>query len=99
MYRNDKSPHILNAASNLLGLCFVVLTSLKFLKLSERTYIDETVTIALVFFMLSCILSFLSIRGNIKPGGRSEAVADYLFLGGMMVLFITAILIIFNIIV
>ncbi|MFB0495344.1 hypothetical protein ABID99_001581 [Mucilaginibacter sp. OAE612] len=49
MTRNDKSPHILNAASNLLGLCFVVLTSLKFLKMSDRTYIDETVTIALVF--------------------------------------------------
>ncbi|WP_413668614.1 hypothetical protein ACEN9X_00910 [Mucilaginibacter sp. Mucisp86] len=99
MTRNDKSPHILNAASNLLGLCFVVLTSLKFLKLSERTYIDETVTIALVFFMLSCILSFLSIRGNIKPGGRSETVADYLFLGGMIVLFVTAILILFKIMV
>jgi len=99
MISNDKSPHILNAASNLLGLCFVVLTSLKFLKLSERTYIDETVTVALVFFMLSCILSFLSIRGNIKQGGRTEAVADYLFLGGMIVLFITAILIIFKVMV
>ncbi|MFC0516094.1 hypothetical protein ACFFGT_17875 [Mucilaginibacter angelicae] len=99
MSRNDKSPHILNAASNLLGLCFVVLTSLKFLKLSERTYIDETVTIALVFFMLSCILSFLSIRGNIKPGGRLEALSDYFFLGGMIVLFVTAILIIFKVMV
>lgn len=99
MSLNDKSPHILNAASNLLGLCFVVLTSLKFLKLSERTYIDETVTIALVFFMLSCILSFLSIRGNIKPGGRLEALADYCFLGGMIVLFVTALLIIFKVMV
>jgi hypothetical protein len=97
MTRNDKSPHILNAASNLLGLCFVVLTSLKFLKLSERTYIDETVTVALVFFMLSCILSFLSIRGNIKPGGRAETFADYLFLGGMVILFVTAILIMFKV--
>lgn len=96
--RNDKAPHILNASSNLLGLCFVVLTSLKFLKLDQRTYIDETVTIALVFFMLSCILSFLSIRGNVKVGGGLEALADYLFLGGMMVLFVTAILIIFNVI-
>ncbi|WPV01213.1 hypothetical protein SNE26_05465 [Mucilaginibacter sp. cycad4] len=99
MSSNDKSPNILNAASNLLGLCFVVLTSLKFLKLSERTYIDETVTIALVFFMLSCILSFLSIRGNIKPGGHLETSADYFFLGGMIVLFVTAILIIFKVMV
>lgn len=96
--RNDKAPHILNASSNLLGLCFVVLTSLKFLKISQRTYIDETVTIALVFFMASCILSFLSIRGNIKTGSKLETVADYLFLGGMIVLFVTAILILFNII-
>ncbi|MEO3403327.1 hypothetical protein AAFN85_05470 [Mucilaginibacter sp. CAU 1740] len=98
MATNNKSPHILNAASNLLGLCFVVLTSLKFLNLSQRTYIDETVTIALVFFMASCILSFLSIRGNLKTGGRWETTADYLFLSGMIVLFITALLILFNVI-
>jgi hypothetical protein len=94
---NNKSPHILNAASNLLGLCFVVLTSLKLLNMAAKTYIDETVTIALVFFMLSCILSFLSIKGTIKTGGRVESFADYLFLGGMTVLFLTAILIIFDV--
>lgn len=95
---NDKSAHILNASSNLLGLCFLVLTSLKILKMTQKTYIDETVTIALVFFMLSCILSFLSIKGDIKRGTTLENVADYLFLGGLIVLFLTAILIIFNII-
>jgi len=98
MMKNNTSIHILNASSNLLGFCFVILTSIKFLKLSERTYIDETVTIALVFFMLSCILSFLSIRGNIKPNGRLESVADYFFLAGMAILFLTAILILFNVI-
>jgi hypothetical protein len=60
----------------------VVLTSLKFLKLSERIYIYETVTIALVFFNAKLHPSFLSIRGNIKPGGRLEASTDYHFLGG-----------------
>lgn len=96
--KNDKSAHILNASSNLLGLCFLVLTSLKILKLTQKTYIDEIVTVALVFFMLSCILSFLSIKGDIKVGTVLENVADYLFLGGLIVLFITALLIIFNII-
>ena len=57
--QNDKSPHILNAASNLLGLCFVVLTSLK------------------LFF---------------------ENIADYLFLAGIILLFVTTILFSFNII-
>lgn len=98
MMKNNTSIHILNASSNLLGFCFVILTSIRFLKLSEKTYIDETVTIALVFFMLSCILSFLSIRGNIKSNGRFENVADYFFLGGMGILFLTAVLILFNVI-
>jgi hypothetical protein len=64
--QNDKSPHILNASSNLLGLCFVVLTSLKLFKISQKTFIDELTSVAIVLFMASCILSFLSIRGNIK---------------------------------
>jgi len=93
--RNDKSPHILNASSNLLGLCFVVLTSLKFLKLSERTLIDEAVAIAILFFMLSCVLSFLAIRGNIKTG-KYEDLADFIFLGGLTILFATAVLLMLN---
>lgn len=92
---NQKSPHILNASSNLLGLCFVVLTSLKFLKLSERTLIDEAVAIAILFFMLSCVLSFLAIRGSIKAG-RYESIADYIFLGGLLILFFTTILLLLN---
>ncbi|MFD1256684.1 hypothetical protein ACFQ3S_07735 [Mucilaginibacter terrae] len=93
---NDKSPHILNASSNLLGLCFVVLTSLKFLKISEKTMIDETVAMAIVFFMLSCLLSFLAIRGNIKVGSRYKDIADLVFIGGLMILFATCMLFVFN---
>ncbi|HEV8285305.1 MAG TPA: hypothetical protein VGQ09_13405 [Chitinophagaceae bacterium] len=96
--RNDKSPHILNASSNLLGLCFIVLTSLKLLHISQRTFIDELTSFAIVLFMASCILSFLSIRGNIKKSGRFENIADYLFLVGIILLFVTTILFSFNII-
>ncbi len=95
---NDKSPHILNASSNLLGLCFVVLTSLKVLNISGKTIIDELTTVAILFFMSSCILSFLSIRGNIKKSGRMEKLADIFFLSGLTLLFITALLFSFDII-
>jgi len=95
---NAKAPHILNASSNLLGLCFVVLTSLKYLKITQRTVIDETVTVAIILFMSSCVLSFLSIRGNIRYGGKLEISADFLFLGGLFVVFVTTILILFNLI-
>lgn len=95
MKDNHKSPHILNASSNLLGLCFVVLTSLKLLNVSQKTAIDESTTAAIIFFMSSCILSFLSIRGDIR---KYENIADYLFLGGLFILFITTILFALNII-
>ncbi len=94
--KNERSPHILNASSNLLGICFVVLTSLKFLDLAARSVIDELVAIAIVFFMASCILSFLSIRGSIKVGSRYERVADVMFIGGLIILFATALLFLFD---
>ena len=92
---NSRSPHILNASSNLLGLCFVVLTSLKVLKFSQTTLIDELTIVATILFMVSCILSFLSIRGSIK---RYENIADFAFLLGLSILFLTTILFSLNII-
>jgi hypothetical protein len=94
----DKSPHILNASSNLLGLCFVVLTSLKLLNIAGKTFIDELTTVAIMFFMAACILSFLSIRGSIKKSGRPESIADVFFLAGLSLLFVTTLLFSFNII-
>lgn len=95
---NNKSPHTLNASSNLLGICFVVLTSLKLLNISQKTIIDELTTIAIVLFMSSSILSFLAIRTKKSDNHRYENIADYFFLGGISLLFITTILFAFNII-
>ena len=61
---NQKAPHILNASSNLLGICFVVLTSLKLLNIGKTTIIDEVATVDIVAFTTSCLLSFLSLRSN-----------------------------------
>ena len=96
--KNPKSPHILSASSNLLGLCFVVLTSLKLLKLSHATFIDEMTTLTTVLFMASCILSFMSIRGSYRKSAVWENIADILFLAGLGMLFLTTILFSFNII-
>ena len=93
-----KSSYILNASSNLLGLCFVVLTSLKLLNISHRTIIDELTGCAIVLFMASCILSFLSLRGSWKAR-QIETIADYLFLSGITLLFLTTLLFSFNVIV
>ena len=94
----DKSSHILNTSSNLLGICFLVLTSLKVLGKSEQTIIDEITFAAIILFMTSCLLSFLSMRKQTRHSQLLEKIADLVFLAGLSVLFITTILFSFNII-
>jgi hypothetical protein len=95
---NRKSAHILNTSSNLLGLCFIVLTSLKVLKLKQTSMIDEFTAIATVSFMASSVLSFLSIRSNSRLSEKYENIADYVFMTGLFVLFITTMVITFDIV-
>ena len=96
--KNDNSQHILTTSSNLLGFCFIVLTSLKVLKLQETTVIDEITAVAILFFMTSSIMSFMSMRSTKKFGIRYEYIADIIFLSGLLLLFVTTMLITFNIV-
>ncbi|TBO39570.1 hypothetical protein [Pedobacter kyonggii] len=94
----NRSPHILSTSANLLGICFIVLTSLKKLALTDGSIIDEFAVAAVMFFMTSCILSFISMRRQKTASQRLEKVADFVFLSGLLVLFIATILIAFNLI-
>ncbi len=96
---HPKAPHLLNTSANLLGFCFIVLTSVKISKLNESTFIDEGAALATIIFMASCFLSFLSLRKT-RPAkaNKLESAADILFLCGLIVLFITTVLIVLNII-
>jgi hypothetical protein len=96
---NSKSAQMLNTSSNLLGLCFIVLTSLKVLKLRQSTLIDEFSAVATICFMTSSILSFLAIRSRSdKNSTRYENVAEFFFMSGLSILFITTMVITFDII-
>ncbi|MCZ4244805.1 hypothetical protein [Pedobacter punctiformis] len=94
----NRSPHILSTSANLLGICFIVLTSLKKLNLSDGSLIDEFAVLAVIIFMTSCILSFLSMRRGQTASKRLEKTADLIFLSGLVVLFIATLLIAFNLI-
>lgn len=96
--KNDKAPHILNTSANLLGICFLVLTSLKVLKLDGTTFIDECTSVATMLFMASSIMSFLSIRSNTQRSDRYESNADIIFLLRLICLFVTIMMVTFNII-
>ena len=85
----------MNASTNLVGFTFVVLTSLKAFHLGQSAFIDEIVAIAVTSFMLSTLLSFLSMRiDNVKKKNKYEKYADYVFFGGLLMMFVVCILII-----
>ncbi|MBS1764477.1 MAG: hypothetical protein JSS90_05880 [Bacteroidetes bacterium] len=96
--RNNNSPYILNASSNLLGLCFIVLTSIRVLKIGDSTLVDEITTVAFLIFMVSTILSFLSMRNTGAYSEKLELLADYIFMSGLFLLFIATFLITFKVI-
>jgi len=92
---DGKSSHILSTSATLFGLCYVVFTSLKSLRLDKNTLIDEFTSVSMVLFMTSCIFSFLSVRRP-KRSLMFENIADYVFLAGLFTLFIITVSIIFN---
>lgn len=98
MNEKNKSSHILNTSSQLLGLCFIVLTALKLQNLSEATIIDEITAMASVLFMSSSLFSFLSIRSNSQRAERYEDLADIIFLIGLFVMFFLTMVIVFDVI-
>jgi hypothetical protein len=81
----NRSPHILNSASNLLGICFVIIGGLKLTDMNARSYSDETAWVAALLLFLSVMVSYLAIRNG---GARrwQTIVADAAFITGVVTL-------------
>ena len=95
--KSDISHHILPTSSNLLGICFVILSFMKVMKMGLETIIDELMAVGIVLFLTASILSYVSIRAR-EQGDRYEKAADIIFLCGLSLLGITAVVIVFEII-
>jgi VIT1/CCC1 family predicted Fe2+/Mn2+ transporter len=81
----ERHPNILNAASNLLGICFLIITGLSLTRSNSRSYADEAAWAAAVCFLLSIAFSY----GAIRSGRLAEwpAVwADRIFMLGIAAL-------------
>jgi hypothetical protein len=81
----NRSPHILNAASNLLGICFVIIGGLKLTNMNARSYSDETAWAAALLLFVSVMISYLSIRNG--GARRWQTIgADAAFIAGIVTL-------------
>ena len=96
---NNKSQHILNTSSNLLGFCLIVLTSLKISKYSAVSMIDEFTGVATIMLIACSLFSFLSIRSSIeKKSLQYEQIADIIFIIALIFIFSITFMIAFSII-
>ncbi len=97
MIPENKSPHILNTSANLLGFCLIIITSIKVSRFGSATIIDNVTGIAAICLMLSCVLSFLSMKFKSRSKAEKfENVADIVFLSALLCLSATIILVSFN---
>jgi len=78
-------PHILNAACNLLGICFIIIGSLKLADLNNRSYGDEAAWAAASLFFVSIVTSYLAVRNDNQKEWQLF-VADYAFIIGLVTL-------------
>jgi len=86
-----RHPHILNAASNLLGICFVLIGALKFTNSNEQSFADEAAWLAAAFFLTSIATSYLAIR-NDDANRWQNVAADVTFFLGILLLAIAMIM-------
>lgn len=64
----------------------------------DGNLIDEFTAVAILVFMSSCIISFIAMKQSAYTEVRRlENVADYVFLFGLALLFVSASLIVFNV--
>ncbi len=86
---NRDTPHILNTSSNLLGLCFIVITYLRTMGYPSGSYTDRIVGLAAIFFTVSSFFSFLSMKSSTERKiVHREIIADASFFLGMATLMV-----------
>ncbi|HVV28838.1 MAG TPA: hypothetical protein VHC40_12815 [Rhizomicrobium sp.] len=85
-----RPPHILNASTNLLGICFVIITGLRLASANARSYADEVAWLAALLLFVAALAAYLSIRN--EHDGWGVRVADAAFLGGITALALSVVI-------
>jgi hypothetical protein len=95
--RKNMSQHILPTAANLLGLCFLILSLKKLWKADgiER-FVDKLDGVSILVFLIASVLSYMSMRSK-ERSEQYERIADIIFLAGLFLLTVLAVVTVFEI--
>lgn len=88
----ERCSNILTAASNLLGICFLIITGLTLTGSNSRSYADETAWAAAVCFLASVVLSYHGVRSG-QDATRHAVWADRIFLVGVAALTVSILIV------
>lgn len=82
--------HILPTASNLLAICFVILSFVKMGDKAKNTFLDEMIILPIILFFSASVLSYFAMRSH-KDKPKIEKTADLVFMIGLLSLSIIAV--------
>ncbi len=89
--RKNISKHILPVSSNLLGLCFLILTFKKIMKVNAfDRFVDKLDGVTILIFLAASLFSYASMRAK-RRGEQFERIADVIFLCGLVLLSLIAV--------
>ena len=90
----DIAKHILPTSSNLLALCFILLSFIRLSKrlsnICEKTIADGSLAVIITIFLFSSIFSYVSMRSD-RRSEIYERIADTAFIIGLICLTLVAI--------
>jgi purine-cytosine permease-like protein len=84
--RHERTSHILNAASNLLGIALVIIAGLNVSHVARNGFADEITWGAALCLATSCFLSYVALRDDTVRRAKAERWADRIFLVGLVAL-------------
>ncbi len=90
--------HILSTSSNMLGICFILISILKYLKVAKSFshFVDKIVVVPIVLFLAASLFSYASMRSR-KNEIRLERIADLVFVSALVVVTAISLMVSFEI--
>jgi hypothetical protein len=93
MEKPSLARHILPTSSTMVGVC---LTAVGLVKIIEQhtgpSHVDEYFSLNSIIFLVSSVTAYLSLRSHAHHVKRYEAIADTMFIIGMVVMVVVTIL-------
>ncbi|HNF49277.1 MAG TPA: hypothetical protein PKO18_02575 [Chitinophagales bacterium] len=85
--------HIFSGSTTMIGVSITIISFFKILKVNKETIIDEFLGINTLFFIVSCLLSYITLRNpNME---KTERYADIFFFLGLSGIFIIGLVLLF----